>query len=149
MTLFLSIAAILSIGLMVGTEFAVWAFINPILEKLDDQARAHAVRLFAAKLGKVMPFWYSGNFLLLVIEAILLRSQPAIGMLATASAIWAAVIVLTLIFLVPINNRLARQDASLSLAQANRQHRRWDSMHRARVVALVAAFALFVLGLRP
>ena len=107
MILFLSVVTILSIGLMVGTEFAVWAFINPILEKLDEQARAHAVRLFAAKLGKVMPFWYAGNFLLLVIEAILLRAQPVIGLLATASAIWAAVIVLTLIFLVPINNRLA------------------------------------------
>jgi uncharacterized membrane protein len=148
MTLFLSIATILSIGLMIGTEFAVWAFINPILEKLDEQARAQAVRLFAAKLGKVMPFWYSGNFLLLVIEAILLRGQPAIGMLATASAIWAAVIVLTLIFLVPINNRLARQDASLSLAQADRQHRQWDTMHRARVVALVAAFVLLLIGVQ-
>ncbi|SPE24916.1 conserved membrane hypothetical protein [Candidatus Sulfotelmatomonas gaucii] len=148
MILFLSVVTILSIGLMVGTEFAVWAFINPILEKLDEQARAHAVRLFAATLGKIMPFWYAGNFLLLVIEAILLRAQPVIGLLATASGIWAAVIVLTLIFLVPINNRLARQDASWILPEADRQHRRWDAMHRARVVALGAAFVLLLIGLR-
>jgi uncharacterized membrane protein len=148
MIVFLSIGTILSIGLMVGTEFAVWAFINPVLEKLDEEARASAVRLFAEKLGRAMPFWYSGNFLLLVIEAILFRGHPAIGLLTTASGIWAAVIILTLIFLVPINNRLARPDATSTLAQADRQHRRWDSMHRARVVALVAAFVLFLLGVQ-
>jgi uncharacterized membrane protein len=145
---FLGIATILSIGLMVGTEFAVWAFINPILEKLDEKARAHAVRLFAAKLGGVMPFWYASNFLLLVVEAILFRGQPVIGLLATASGIWAAVIVLTLIFLVPINNRLARQDATLTQAEADRQHQRWDIMHRARVVALVTAFVLLLVGVQ-
>ena len=146
MILFLSVVTILSIGLMIGTEFAVSAFINPILEKLDEQARAHAVRLFAAKLGKVMPFWYAGNFLLLVIEAVLLRGEPAMRLLAAASGVWAAVIVLTLLFLVPINNRLSRQDAVWTLREADRQHRRWDAMHRARVVALGAAFVLLLLG---
>lgn len=146
MILFLGIATVLSTGLMIGTEFAVSAFINPILEKLDGQARAHAVRLFAAKLGKVMPFWYTGNFLLLIVEAILLRGERAMGLLAVASGVWAAVIVLTLLFLVPINNRLARQDVSLTLPEADRQHRRWDAMHRARVVALSAAFVLLLLG---
>ncbi len=143
----LSIATILSIGLMIGTEFAVWAFINPILWKLDERAREETVRLFATKLGRVMPFWYGANFLLLVIEAILLRGHAA-GLLGTASGIWAAVIVLTLIFLVPINNRLARRENALSHDQAHRQHLRWDAMHRARVVALIAAFVLLLVGVR-
>jgi len=145
--LILAVTTVLSIGLMIGTEFAVWAFINPILEKLDVQARETATRLFAVKLGTIMPFWYSGNFLLLVLEAILLRSHRIAGILVTASAIWATVIVLTLAFLVPINNRLARQDNGLSTDQAHRQHRRWDAMHRVRVVALAAAFVLLLVGL--
>jgi Domain of unknown function (DUF1772) len=148
MILDLRLTTILSVGLMIGAEFAVWAFINPILWKLDKEARAQAVGLFAAKLGKVMPFWYAGNFLLLITEAILLRGHPAIGLLAAASAIWAAVIVLTLIFLVPINNRLARQSA-LPLDEAHRQHQRWDAMHRARVVVLAAAFVLLLLAVCP
>ena len=147
--LILAIAIIISVGLMIGTEFAVWAFINPILWQLDAPARAEAVRLFARKLGRVMPFWYAGNFLLIVTEAILLRGQPEMEFLATASGIWAAVIILTLIFLVPINNRLARQDSTLTLAQADRQHRRWDGIHRVRVVALIAAFMLLLAGLHP
>jgi uncharacterized membrane protein len=143
----LSIVSIVSIGLMIGVEFAVSAFINPILWKLAEPARGLAVGLFAAKLGTAMPFWYAGNFLLLAIEAFLLRNQPAIRFLAAALGIWAAVIVLTLLFLVPINNRLARPDAKLSLDESHRQHKTWDARHRARVAALAAAFVLLLLGL--
>jgi len=74
-----SVATVVSMGLMIGAEFAVWAFINPILWKLHEPAWTEAVRLFAVKLGRVMPFWYSGNFLLLLTEAILLRNRPAAG----------------------------------------------------------------------
>jgi Domain of unknown function (DUF1772) len=148
MTFYFSIATILSVGLMIGTEFAVWAFINPILWKLEEPARAHVVRLFARKLGTAMPFWYVGNFLLLVAEFCLLRGRPGVELLGAASGIWAVVIVLTLIFLVPINNRLAGQDAGFSLDGAHRQHQRWDAMHRARVVALGASFVLLLIGLR-
>lgn len=149
MTSFPGIAAVISIGLMIGAEFAVWAFINPILWKLEEPARTRAAQLFAQKLGAVMPFWYTSNFLFLVVAAIVLRHRPGFVFLAAASAIWAAVIILTLIFLVPINNRIARQDAGLSLDQSHRLHRRWDTLHRARVVALVVAFALFLLAARP
>ncbi|MGB3627927.1 MAG: DUF1772 domain-containing protein [Terracidiphilus sp.] len=145
--IFLTVATILSMGLMIGTEFSVSAFINPALWKLDEVPREHAVRLFAAKLGRVMPFWYVGNFLLLAAETILLRNQPSYLLLALACAVWVAVIVLTLLFLVPINNRLARPHADMRLNEAHRQHRRWDAMHRARVVALSAAFVLLLLAI--
>jgi uncharacterized membrane protein len=148
MTIVLVITAIVSIGLMVGTELAVSAFINPILWQLDQNASRQAVRLFARRLGTAMPFWYAGNFLLLVALFLLLRGQPGAALLSAAVGIWGAVIVLTLIFLVPINNRLARSDPDFPPGEAHRQHRRWDAMHRARIAALVAAFVLFLSGLR-
>lgn len=141
---FLSIATIVSMGLMIGAELTVWAFINPVLWKLDEPARAKAVGLFAARLGKAMPFWYAGNFVLLLIELIFVRGRADECLLGAASGIWVAVIILTLIFLVPINNRLAR--ATLSTDEAHRQQQRWDALHRARVVALDVAFVLLLLG---
>ena len=108
MTLFLDIASIVTIGLMIGTEFAVSAFINPVLSRLDDRARLDAIRLFAARLGFAMPFWYGLGLVLLIAQAILFRHQPQFALLATATGLWTAVIVLTLVFLVPINNRLAQ-----------------------------------------
>ena len=62
----LDVVTIVCIGLLIGTEFAVSAFINPILEKLDEAARAQAVGMFARRLGFVMPFWYAGSFVLLL-----------------------------------------------------------------------------------
>ena len=148
MTIFLNLATITSIGLMIGSEFAVWAFINPILWKLDAPTRDEAVRLFARKLGKVMPFWYAANMALLLAEAVALRHQAGAGLLGVAAAIWAAVIILTLLFLVPINNRLARQNSPTQLASAHREHKRWDVMHRVRVLALGAAMLLLLVAVR-
>jgi uncharacterized membrane protein len=143
---FLSIATVVSIGLMVGVEFAVSAFINPILWKLDDQPQAQAVQLFAGRLGTAMPFWYALNLLFLIAESVVLRHEPGASLLVAAVAIWAAVIILTLIFLVPINNRLARQQSHESPVQAHREHRRWDGLHRARVVVLGTAMVLFLVA---
>ena len=144
MTSFLTSAAIVSIGLMIGSEFTVWVFINPILWELEEPARAQAVSLFAKKLGAAMPFWYIANFLILLTVAVLLRHQPTAWLAGVAVGIWAAAIVLTLIFLVPINSRLAQQDSAMSLDQAHREHKQWDALHRVRVLALGAAFVLLL-----
>ena len=148
MTLVFSSTVILSVGLMVGVEFAVSAFINPVIWKLDPVPRRQAVRLFALKLGRAMPWWYAANLLLLVIQTVALRQRAAIPLLVSACTLWAAVIILTIAFLVPINNRLAR-DASMPLEEAHRQHRRWDAMHRARIAALAVAFLLLLFGVHP
>lgn len=145
MAAFFHIITIISVGLMTGAEFAVWAFINPILWRLEEPARMQAVRYFAQRLGKVMPFWYVLNLILLITEAVLLRGQAGARLIGAAAAIWAAVIVLTLMFMVPINNRLAR-GAQSDLDRAHREHERWHAMHRARVVALEAAMVLLLLA---
>jgi uncharacterized membrane protein len=147
MTSFLNIVTIVCIGLMIGTEFAVSAFINPILSQLDDRTRLAATSLFGAKLGFVMPFWYSLGFLLLVAETILLRHHPQFPFVGAATAIWAAVIVLTLLFLVPINNRLVRLSPDAPVPEALVLHKKWDSMHRLRVAALITAMVLFLIGI--
>lgn len=144
--LFLDIATTLCAGLMIGVEFAVSAFINPILWQLDDQAQSKTVRLFARKLGTVMPFWYTIAFLLLIAETVLRYHQAGAWLLGTASAIWCAVIVLTLVFLVPINNRLARLEGGSFGEEARREHRKWDSMHRVRVAALALALICLLSG---
>jgi uncharacterized membrane protein len=142
---FIHIITIVSVGLMIGVELAVWAFINPILWRLEEPARTEAVRHFARRLGTAMPFWYVLNFLLLIFEAVVWHGHAGASLIGAAVGIWAAVIILTLLFLVPINNRLAR-GAQLNLEVAHREHARWHAMHRARVVALEAAMVLFLLA---
>jgi uncharacterized membrane protein len=134
------------IGLLIGTELAVSVFINPILWKLENPVQLTATRLFAKRLGTAMPFWYVASLVLLIAETIVRRHESGAVLLAIASVIWAAVIVLTIVFLVPINNRLA-QIGSTSIAEvARQQHRRWDRMHRYRVAALGTSMFFFLLS---
>jgi uncharacterized membrane protein len=121
-------------------------FINPILWKLENPVQLTATRLFAKRLGTAMPFWYVASFVLLIAETIVRRHESGAALLAISSVIWATVIVLTILFLVPINNRLA-QTGSTSVAEvALQQHRKWDRMHRYRVAALGASMFCFLLS---
>jgi uncharacterized membrane protein len=146
MTSILNIATTVSLGLLIGTELAVSVFINPVLWKLEGPAQARAIRLFAKRLGTAMPFWYALNLLLLIFEVIVRRGERAVLLIGTASGIWAAVILLTILFLVPINNRMARLDSDSLPEEARREHRRWDRLHRLRVVALGVAMVLFLIA---
>lgn len=144
----LDMATIVCTGLMIGVEFAVSAFINPILSKLDRGAQGEAIRMFAAKLGFVMPFWYGLGLVLLLAETFVVRHQAAVVPAAAASGIWVIVIVLTLLFLVPIANRLARAEAREMTPDEERSHRKWDRMHRWRVAALIAAMVIFLMSVK-
>jgi hypothetical protein len=130
----LDIITILCIGLMVGTELTVSLFINPIIWQLDDQAQAKAFSLFARYLGKTMPIWYILSLVLLIAEAYLRRHQPVLTPLLTAIIIWIAVILYTVTTLVPINNRIAELST-----QWRSEHKRWDTLHRWRILLLTIA----------
>lgn len=143
----LDIATVVCIGLMIGTEFAVSAFINPILEELESPAKAQATRLFARTLGRAMPFWYALSLLLLVAEAVVRREEHGFVLLVAASLIWAGVIVVTVLVLVPINNRIAKMEGSVISEQLQKEHRLWDRLHRCRVCVLGVAMVCLCMGI--
>lgn len=148
MALLLDVVTTVCVGLLIGTEFAVSAFINPILWQLEEGAQSRSIALFARRLGTAMPFWYGAAFLLLVGEAVMRRGSGGRVLLSVAVVLWAAVIVLTLAFLVPINNRMARLDGVALPEAARREHRRWDGLHRLRVATLTAAMICFLIAVR-
>jgi uncharacterized membrane protein len=146
MSSLMDVVTVVCIGLLIGTEFAVAAFINPILRKLGPREELRAIKLFAAKLGFVMPFWYGASLLLLIAEMVTHHGDGGGWLLIAACVIWAAVIVHTILFLVPINNRLARVDPETAGDRALAEHGRWDWMHRWRVAALTAAMICLLLA---
>jgi uncharacterized membrane protein len=147
MTAALDILTILSVGFMIGTEFAVSAFVNPILSQLDAKAETTATRLFARKLGKAMPFWYVLGFVLMTLEGWIRRHDAGIAWLVAAISLFALVIGMTLIFLVPINDRIASAKEEVFSESLKKQHRIWDLRHRGRVLVLALAMVLFLVGL--
>lgn len=143
----LNVVTVACIGLLVGVEFAVSAFVNPVLWKLEPAARAVTVRTFARNLGAVMPVWYAVSMLLLLAELVAGWHGPGAGLLIASSTIWATVIVLTLLFLVPINSRLAKLEPAAWTDQTWREHRRWDTRHRYRIAALVASWVCLLMAI--
>lgn len=144
---FLDIVTVICIGLMIGVEFAVSAFVSPILERLQSEAKAQVTRLFARTLGTVMPFWYGISLALLIAEAIVRRNESGFVQLLVASVIWAMVILLTVLLLVPINNRIAKTEGGAFSDQLERERRRWDLLHRGRVFLLGVAMVCLCVGI--
>jgi hypothetical protein len=144
---FLDTITITISGLMVGTELAVSAFFNPAVWRLEAGPQAQGLSLLARSLGRAMPVWYSLCLALLALESFLHRHQPALAPLLTASIIWMAVIVFTVSMLVPINNRIASLNAAALTPGWEQDHKRWDSLHRVRIVLLAVAFLALTYGL--
>lgn len=137
-----AIVALVLLGPLVGVEFGVAAFTNPLVSKLPDDAyrafRSGGSRL----LGALMPFWYLAAAVVLIASAVLSRSVLTI----VATALMGVVILLTLTVLVPINNRIAAwsdaADVDRDLAG------RWDRLHWLRVGLLVVMFVLLASSAR-
>jgi uncharacterized membrane protein len=142
----LNVVAIIVAGLMVGCELAIAAFVHPTLDKLPDDVHLPAASALARVLGRVMPFWYILVFLLALAEVVIQWQWHQSGTLpiwSTVSAVlWALASLYSVIALVPINNRIK----STPPPDWKTYRRRWDLLHRWRVVLLTIAFAFLIVG---
>lgn len=130
------------LGLLVGVEIAVLAFLNPILDRLPDHELITARARGAALLGRVMPFWYATAIVLTWTVAVVTRSGPAL----TAGVLLLLSLLLTVVVLVPVNNRARTWSASQYPENWRRQLRRWDRWHGVRIGLIGAALVLLVLA---
>ena len=140
------ILAVIITGPLLGVEFGVAAFTNPILQRLPDTAYLQARGTGAKTLGTAMPFWYLASTALLI-AATVFRPGP---LLITAVVMMVLVMLLSVSVLVPINNRVAAgvggDYAGEDPEQLHELARRWDRLHWVRVGLLAAAFVLLVLA---
>lgn len=143
----LNIITITSAGLMAGNELAVSVFVNPALRRLDSGPQAQALSLFARSLGRAMPVWYGLCLALLALESFLRRHQTTLAPLLTAVVIWAGAIILSIAVLVPINNRIASLNTTAPAPGWEREHRKWEILHRVRILLLVAAVVVLTSAL--
>lgn len=149
MTKTLDVVLIVVAGLMVGNELAIAAFVHPTFDRLADDIHVSSAPAIARILGRVMPFWYGLVAVLILAEAMIRwHLSGHLPLLITASAVlWVLSIVYTITALVPINNRIASWTKSAPPANWKTYRRRWDLLHRWRVLLLVVAFTLMVIGI--
>ena len=138
----LNIITITSVGLMVGHELSVSAFVNPALQRMESGPQAQALSVLARSLGRAMPVWYGLCLALLALESFLHFHQTTLAPLLIAAALWVGAIVLSISALVPINNRIASLNTEAPAPGWKRDHRKWDALHRVRILMLVLALLI-------
>jgi uncharacterized membrane protein len=143
----LDVIAILSMGLMTGVELSVAAFMNPALRRLDAAPQGKALGLLAISLGRVMPVWYSVSLLLMIASGYTHRHYESVTLIYAAAGILVLCVVASIALLVPINKRIAQLATGGDVPDWQRQHAKWDTLHRARLIALIVAFACLVAAL--
>src|SRR5256885_13884427 len=142
----LEVAAIVVAGTMTGNEIAVAVFFHPRISRLEDAVHARAAQTLASALGAVMPFWYGLTFLLsLAMTFVAYTGWRTPRWLALGSAaLLGCMIVYSVLFLVPINNQVARWQPDSLPANWRELRRRWDTLHAIRVGFLVVTLVLLV-----
>ncbi|MCX4554431.1 DUF1772 domain-containing protein [Streptomyces sp. NBC_01500] len=142
----LEVVTTVVVGVMVGVEFSVAFVMNPILNALPEDSgqlgHAHGGRM----LGAVMPFWYIGSLVLVAVWAVAGRHYGT-GLVVTAGALLLLSVVMSILLLVPINNRNKTWTPDNRPADWKQQMNRWNRFHYLRVAVIIAAFALLVAAL--
>ena len=132
-----NMATIFFVLSLVGVEFSVSAFINPAAWRLDPDPQLKLLSRLASVLGKVMPVWYPVCTLLLGLQTWLRWRMSGLGVLLAADALWVLTSAASIVFLVPLNTRVAERAPDWQ-----QNHRLWDRRHRVRIVALAIAAIL-------
>ena len=141
------VTALLLLGTLTGNELAISAFVHPALSRLADAHHAASAQSIARVYGKYAPFWYAATLLTLFVLAWRTRLNGPEGLLFGAAAVLMVVaLALTLIGLVPINNRVSRWDVDDLPSNWKRERSRWDMLHAVRVAALLGSLIALALG---
>ena len=135
------------VGLMVGVEFSVAFVMNPIFNALPEDSNQLAHSHGGRMLGAVMPFWYIGSLVLVGIWAVAGWHHPGTDLVVTAAALLILSVIMSILLLVPINNRGKTWTPDNRPADWKEQMNRWDRFHYVRVAVIIAAFALLVAAL--
>lgn len=143
----LAVVTIVVAGVMVGVEFAVAVFVNPILDRLPDNGGLNARSDGARVLGRVMPVWYFTSLVLGAVWAALAWGEDGASYVVAGAALLGASIVFSILLLVPTNTRSAKWSVEGPPEDWKEQLGRWDRYHHLRVGIIVLAFACFAVAL--
>lgn len=135
------------VGVMVGVEFSVAFVMNPILNALPEDSRQQGHAHGGRMLGAVMPVWYITSLVLTVVWAVVRWHHHHTGLVVTAGALLIVSVVMSILLLVPINNRNKNWTPDNRPADWKEQMDRWLLLHYVRVAVIIAAFTLLVAAL--
>lgn len=143
----LAVATVVVTGVLVGVEFGVAVFVNPMTDRLPGPAALAARSDGARVLGRVMPVWYVAALVLGVVWIVLAWGSGVVVPVGVGAGLLVVSVLLSVGFLVPINDRVRTWSEGGAPADWREQVGRWDRLHHLRTALLVAAFTAVAVGL--
>ncbi|MBK0332551.1 DUF1772 domain-containing protein [Brachybacterium sp. MASK1Z-5] len=140
--------ALVVTGTLVGVELMVAAIAAPLFSRLPGEtgllARADSARV----MGRLMPWWYAGAILLVLLSALTAEGTDRTVLVGASGAFLVVGIVLSIVLLVPINNRVRTWDRDERGAPSDwrAQLSRWDGWHVGRVGVFFTGFVLLAVA---
>jgi len=141
---------IISTALLFGNEFSVGLLIHPSLSRTNHLKFLPAIQVLAGLFGRIMPVWMGAT---LIAHLALLWTTwrwPArqTVLLLIAVALWAIIVVFSILGPVPINNRIRKWQIDTLPPDWELQRRRWDLLNSIRVILIGFAFIALLLVFR-
>jgi hypothetical protein len=139
--------AVLTAGLLTGSELTSRTVVHPTLWKLDHDAQVQAEKLIYRRFASIDPFLMTATVVVCFVASGSFHGTSLL--LAVASGCcFAAMLAITLIGNMPINLQVLRWDVQGSDPDEWRRiRRRWDNLHSARILLDVAGFVVLTAAL--
>jgi len=134
-------------GFVSCAEFGSYAFVHPVIHRLPTTQHIEVEQGLLRTFGRVMPFGMTLCLVLAIIHASVgggHGGQPTWRWLATAS--FAAALISTIIFNVPINLATGRWDANNPPEDWKETRNKWEIFQGLRSWLLLIGFVLLCVG---
>ena len=138
-------AVLVLTGFTACAEFGSYAFVHPVIKRLDVPAHVQVERGLVRTFGRVMPVLMTLSLLVVVLWASRDGAAPAALRLA-ASALWALGLLTTILVNVRINLRTAGWTAEDSPERWRAMRQRWEVFQGIRSWAFLLSFLAVALG---
>lgn len=136
---------LLTAGVLVGNELGTWAVVHPALHKLPFDQEVPAEQQITKRYGFFMPALMLATIISGFVGAGLTSGQTS-ELLLAGSALFTAMLLITLIGNVPLNVQTLRFPMDGDPAVWHAIRRRWDRLHLLRIALDVAGFSCIALG---
>ncbi|CAN5272208.1 hypothetical protein BH20ACT8_BH20ACT8_02500 [soil metagenome] len=136
----IQLAALSLSGLLAGNELATLIGAHPAVRTLPLRTQIEAEQALTDRLGKVMPVYTSATLVAVGAAAADRAGTPAFRLTVTAAAATAAMLAITGLGNIPLNQRTTRYPVDGDAQGWAGIRRPWERLHLARVLLDLAAF---------
>ncbi len=141
----LTFATLAIAGFTACAEFGSYAFVHPVIRKLDVVNHVAVERGLVKTFGRVMPFLMTGSLILIISWAIWATEVP-MAIRVAATAIWGFGLVTTILVNVGINLRTSKWDPESDAGEWKAMRERWELFQGIRSWAFLISFLIVAFG---